>query len=924
MSVKIDELFYELEMRTAGFEAGVAKAQSSLSKFASFMAKNPVLVAGALGAAFVAVAAKAAQMADAVQRSLNLVQGSMALTSREVETLRGDLADLSKQTGRTQSDLAAMAREVAGNGLSSFTELQQVLRAGTEAADASGGDLQQTLRGLDTVLDTFSLNGAEAERVLAKLFVTAQGKTTLPALLEAFERLSPTVQKLGLDFDTTAAAVTTLINRGRTVRQLVSELAQMDAVGIRNLADDSRRASDGMAAMREQARLMRDAVDNDGARMAAQWDAVMVRMGNATAHFRSLLRPFLEDLLAVTEAWALGFKPPSGKENLPLNGVNPDTRLPKGPAPITPEQQKALEDWTKSAEDMLVGFTDTLVDDTVLALRRFKTEAEKSIANLNATGHTAEAEAMQRQLDILVAGYQRRLDEINRDEKQKLFDLASGAVEQKPGLSKTTQTSIPLRTAEAVQAAADAAEAKTKELAQSEQELADKRSAAIQAAQAQYQMTEQAARGALQLASALGIMNADLAQALTGLVQFAAGMQELQKFNKAGASSIEKFSAALGVVGAAASVISSIGKLFSSGPSPEELRRIEVETQNTEALAELTRHVGDLGKILGNTAGSTIANVQRALQSVADLAKGGGVVTTRPVGEGFLADELRKVGVSMADLLGVAKELNITFAGTIPTFQEVQKVLDALKAAELTQFAQSYAGQLQALRLEFELFDISDPLEQLKKLQALGKQFAGKSGGLGGTLGLPEVLNALGKLDLSTQEGRDAAAKALQSIFGQLKAGTLTPGQLGGLSPDELLAFLDEFKKTLDQANKSSAPQGETQGFNVSRTITEAQGNVVISTLTTVAYWQEALYRLFAGGVVTGALVPPPLPTSTAPAGTGTIDVTVYLSITGVLDAASATAMGTQVVDGMVAQLDTLYGAKLRTRKLLTGDAVRY
>jgi len=100
---------------------------------------------------------------------------------------------------------------------------------------------------------------------------------------------------------------------------------------------------------------------------------------------------------------------------------------------------------------------------------------------------------------------------------------------------------------------------------------------------------------------------------------------------------------------------------------------------------------------------------------------------------------------------------------------------------------------------------------------------------------------------------------------------------------------------------------------------------LLISTVTTVAYWQEALYKLFAGGgPVTGTLQPPSIiPSATQTTAGGVIDITVNLSITGVLDQATAVNVGGQVVDGMVSRLDSLYGYRLRTRKLLTGDVAR-
>lgn len=448
------------------------------------------------------------------------------------------------------------------------------------------------------------------------------------------------------------------------------------------------------------------------------------------------------------------------------------------------------------------------------------------------------------------------------------------------------------------------------------------------------QAIAQAAQGALQMASAFGIVDANLAQALESVVQIASNLpillatvKEVQKLKDAGGKgdTLGIITAALPVLGGVASLVQSLSKLFAGGPSPEEQRRADLLKKNNELIADLNHRIGDLGSLLGNVAGSTVAGVASATQATISGSSGGLVANLNAAK--LLNTELGKLGLTMTDFREVAKGLGIEFAGATPTLAEMQKVLEALNAAELTRFATTYAGQLQAIRLEFTLFDITDPIEQLKKLQALGKQFAGKGfidPTTGKAVGGSQVLAGLGALDLSTQAGRDAAAKALQDIFDKLQAGTLTPAQLGGLSPQELLDFLNQFKQTLDAANKSSAPQGETQGFAVNRTITEAQGSLVISLLGSVAYWQEQTYNLLASmGGLSGVLTAPTLLPVTSAGGGTVIDMTVNLTISGVLDTPTALRVGSDVIDGMVSKLDAKNGAVLRTKKLLVGDVSR-
>jgi len=935
MPVKIDQLYYELEMRTGGFDKGLSKATSSAKKFTEFMARNPILVAGAVGAALVALGLKAAEMAEKVNKSLKLLRGGLALTEGQLKQLRGELAELSRQTGRTQADLAEVARTAAGNGVASVEDLIKVMRAATKAADATGGDLQTIIGDLDVVLDTFGISADYAEAVLAKLFITARGRTGLNETLAIFRKLAIAVQETGVDFNTLQAAVAAMVDSGIPLRTVASEMERMPIDKMREWAERAQVASDGTREFAEQVALMRADISTESARLNAEWEAAMIELGNSTSRAKERVAPLLRAMVAGARDFLRNGLLFYGK-GTPAPATGGDAGATPAPpggipgrgtiAPLSDDQRNAIEAFNKNVESQIAALTSTMVDNAVIALQQFQRESATIIAGIRAV-NAVEADKMQARADALIAKMRADIARIRQEEQADT--LAGRNKPADPQLAAGSQK-VPLRldfskSNDKLQAEAAA---QAKKLADEEAKLSQERLNAINAAHNEYQAIMQGAQGALQLASALGIMNADLSQALQGLVQFGAGVQEFKKLSKAGASSLEQFSAALGIVGAVSSVIQSIGNLFGGGTDPQEEQRRQAQKQNTAAIEELTRRVGELGVVLGDVGGKAVAGVLTSLNAaLATLPKGDD--NSRSQGQveadaaAALRNTLKSLGLTMEDAKKIASGLGLSFDGSIRSMIELRR---GIEATELTKFASTFAGQMQALRLEFELFDIEKPIDQLKRLQEIGKEFAGGAGPFGPLSSAgAEVLRELGTLNLDTQAGRDAAQKALEDIFKQLQEGTLTTAQLGDLSTDQLLTFLTDFKRTLDEANKTSGPQGETQGFNVSRTITEAQGSLLISTVTTVAYWQEALYKLFAGGgPVTGTLQPPSIiPSATQTTAGGVIDITVNLSITGVLDQATAVNVGGQVVDGMVSRLDSLYGYRLRTRKLLTGDVAR-
>jgi ElaB/YqjD/DUF883 family membrane-anchored ribosome-binding protein len=282
-SITVARLFYQLEANTKGLDRDLQGVEKSFGRTAAFIKANPAAALTGLATAALAVGVQATQMAAEVDTALRKISASLPEAAGRMDDLKKVTRDLSIEFGVSQAQVARNMETVAKTGVRSVEEMIAVTRAGMLAAKATGGEFTSIVQGLDGVLDSFGIAGSEAERVLAKLFVTAQGKTTLEDMLATFGRLSPLVQDSGLSFDDMSAAVATLIDRGRTTKQVVSELGQVfreqGAEGLRALAAQSTVASDGLAEMRSQFDLNNSSLEALNARLKQQFAAQMIELG---------------------------------------------------------------------------------------------------------------------------------------------------------------------------------------------------------------------------------------------------------------------------------------------------------------------------------------------------------------------------------------------------------------------------------------------------------------------------------------------------------------------------------------------------------------------------------------------------------------------------------------------------------------------
>lgn len=848
------------------------------------------------------------------------------------------LVDLGEATRGNEKALNAVIPDIQG-----FTGVLTALKDGGEGAAKATQALADSQGAVDAKF-RIATEGIEAQSKVLKNELIASlielGTQVLPTVNYGLKVMSGFIEALtGRQQDLTqnAGAVTTITTlaaaldklnpkrREEEIRRLEQAVRQLGGTGFGTLFDPARidqLTNDQLVALqRGMARLL-----EEYPRMAADLRATAARNMQAVGVEllqRGALNPDVP-----------GRKPPPGGA-----GGNSGSGLTSEEL----KQLKARQDaMVAAARDALVRGTKTMRDDLQLELDRMLKDAEESFVKFGRTvpPEVARAiEALRDRLagvpfiegleddfkrlaeksaeasDFFASGYSDAAVQLHHDlsalvaDTQARLDLTKADTDEHRRLKKLLEEILALRAKIAGQVA-NASEGTADQAKDAEAQMRALREMA--------HTIESSARGALQLAEAFGLVDARTASALTNVVQIAANLPALSGALQAlgsGGSFASVATAALPVVGGIAALVGGI--LGAQSARDAETKRIQ--KANTETLRELTDVLGEFGlAITGNdfTKGLTAGNAALgALQSGAvpfsyvekavDIAK-------------RLDANMQGLGVSMDDLRKLAGQLGLTLDERTPaTFIEsLQRVVEAIRQVQLTQFAHTFEGQLQSLNAQFKLFDISDPIAQLKELV---KVFSSPE------FGAPALRDALAGLDLSTPEGRAAAEAAIQQLFLALQNGTLDPAALDALTPQQFLDQLLNVKALLDDGQAAAGDTG-TGGYNVDRTITEATGSHIAGLLVSANIYAartaeavEGMLRALLGGALP-AITPPALPAGSGGylAGGASVVVQVFVGAGGSLvDAERAGAsIGTAVVDA----IDRRLGVKVRVARQMRGD----
>ncbi len=489
-------------------------------------------------------------------------------------------------------------------------------------------------------------------------------------------------------------------------------------------------------------------------------------------------------------------------------------------------------------------------------------------------------------------------------------------------------------------------------------------------------LINQGVDGLIDFLKQTGAISDSFADILDGVRQLAIGIETLKKslsvldqFNEF-SESAQKLakgaqamalggivSGGLGILGGLSNIF---GGLFGGGPSPEELERRRIQEENTKALMALRDTIHELAGTF-DIAGQEFV---RAFQALGAILESESPRVQAFIGEPLVLDYiLRGLGSSLRELEQVAEAAGITIydsAGRIIP-EALEELLRAMRTMEpfLAQFPKTIESVFQQLQIEFDLFDVDDPIEQLRRLQEALYEFSGQAlvdqlqaqiadvraqmegvtdptilGML--TAQLQQLEQALREaeyearltelpafadlfqLDVSDPEQRRIMEETLQQLFRDLQAGIITPEMLGAATLEEAVQILRQMEGLLDEIGETS---GETQNVMRSVSITELQANQLLAYQATMATIQGRIERLLVDMLAimqTGAIAAPQI---VQPLGTGggtTLNIDVDLNIDTITltgePAEQANEFATQTVETIKRQLGEEFR---RTERLL-------
>lgn len=422
------------------------------------------------------------------------------------------------------------------------------------------------------------------------------------------------------------------------------------------------------------------------------------------------------------------------------------------------------------------------------------------------------------------------------------------------------------------------------------------------------------------LASAFSGANDEVTKMIGGIAQAAGGVSSLL----AAAHKKDANGDAVGLVGALGTVagLGALGQVIGGGialasalfgQSPEEKARIQRTKDNTDALIKLTDRVGDLGKI--NVTGSDVGRTQAAINTILANPDSRNIFA----GQKPFLDGLKSVGLTASDFVEIAKQFGIVVDKTKITFDDILLVQQAIKAAEITQFGDSFAGQMQELDAAVKLFpDLKTPTAQFDAFRKALEKI--KDGG--GVLS-----KVLKDFDLSTSEGIAAAQEAIQGLFKKLEDGSLTAADLGGLTPQE---FLDALLKTQAFIDAQKGATG-TGGFNTVQTITEVTGARMGALLSTANIFAQqisentaGILRQLGGAVNPGPISPPSISSSNSFSGSPlSVTLDINITVTGSVSDTQAQATGQKIGEATIRAIDKGLGNRALWARRAAGNVVR-
>jgi hypothetical protein len=402
------------------------------------------------------------ELGVSADKTFRTIAANLPTFTEGIARLKEEIESLADASGRSIEELEQTAATISKLGVSSAEELQQQLAAATKLADATGSSVEETAQLLIQLRREFHLTGEEALETAAKLASATQGKVSVTELFSAFQASAPIFQKFGIDVDTATKAIVALIQKGDGLRQVRSEIGQLDKAGIEEYASQAKIAGDAMEQLSKRAALNEASTAATLERLKNSWKeslegiyghiqtfvagayTLFEKMGGVSGQLERM------GFLGTAAAYrALTFK---STPVLSSTFTNVGTANPAAPHVMTAEEKKQAEEAALAQKKLALQLDETatkekLAADNARVLAKAQGEdlviaVESALAA--ATGHAAQAAAAaidERALklkneialnnELSIAQKERLLNEV---ELTRLIDQAKNAAQ--PALQK--------------------------------------------------------------------------------------------------------------------------------------------------------------------------------------------------------------------------------------------------------------------------------------------------------------------------------------------------------------------------------------------------------------------------------------------------------------------------------------------------------
>ena len=188
---------------------------------ASFKKAGLAMVGAAAG-----VGIGSLKMGADFDNAMRKVNTMMLLGEEEFQSLSDQVLQVAKDVGKAPTEMADALYQVVSAGVPAGKALQ-FLETSAKAAIGGATDTETAVDGLTTVINAFSKDASEADKIADIMFTTVKGgKTTFNELSGALFNVAPIAAASNIKFEEVAAALATMTKQGVPTKIATTQLRQ--------------------------------------------------------------------------------------------------------------------------------------------------------------------------------------------------------------------------------------------------------------------------------------------------------------------------------------------------------------------------------------------------------------------------------------------------------------------------------------------------------------------------------------------------------------------------------------------------------------------------------------------------------------------------------------------------------------------------